>query len=184
MHAISLDEVTNPYPPPAAQWTPPALSTRPSRNGGLVVALGVVALIAVAALVVGIIGLTRSSTNDAGKAPTATNPSPTFTPEQVASAKKELCSTYRVAARSVEADTNSPDKALARISLANAAGMIDAAANDPALNSSDREAARALASAYWVTNAVSSVTDAASPLYQSTLDDAKRAADAMATVCR
>ena len=107
-----------------------------------------------------------------------------LTPEQEASAKKELCSTYQVAARSVDADTHSSDTALARISLANAAGMLDAAAANPALSTNDRDAARALASAYWVTNAVSSVTDASSPLYQTTLDDAKRAADAMAAICR
>jgi len=101
----------------------------------------VVGLIAVAALVVGIIDLTRPSSSGAGKASTPASPSPTFTPDQVASA-------------------------------------------NPALNANDRDAARALASSYWITNAVSSVTDAASPLYQTTLDDAKRAADAMAAVCR
>jgi hypothetical protein len=109
---------------------------------------------------------------------------PTFTPEQVATAKKDLCSAYEVAARSVSADTNSSDRALARISLVNAAGMLDAAADNPALNTTDRETARALASAYLTSNAVSSVTDAASPLYQTTLDDAARAADAMAAICR
>jgi hypothetical protein len=148
-----------------------------------VVALGFVALIAVAALVVGIIGLTRSSTNDAGRAPTATNPSPTFTPDQVSSAKKELCSAYQLAARSVNADTHSSDTALARISLVNGAAMLDAAAGNPALSASDRDAARALASAYRTSNAVSSVADVASPLYQMTLDDAKRADTVMAHMC-
>jgi hypothetical protein len=146
--------------------------------------LVVIGLIAVAALVLGVIDLARPSSSGAAKASTSAVPSLAFTPEQAANAKKELCSTYQVAARSVDADTNSPDKALARISLANAAGMINAAAANPALNANDRDAARALASSYWVTNAVSSVTDAASPLYQTTLDDAKRAADAMAAVCR
>lgn len=173
----------NPQPPPMAEWTPPPAPGRPRPNGGIVVGLALVGLIAVAALVVGIIALSRPTTSSAGKAPTAATPSPTFTPDQVASAKKELCSTYQVAARSVDADTRSSDRALARISLVNAAGMIDAAAENPALNANDRDAARTLASAYWVTNAVSSVTDAASPLYQTTLDDAKRAADAMAAIC-
>jgi hypothetical protein len=176
----------NPHPPPPVQWTPPpAEPSRQGSSGRIAIALVVVGLIAVAALVVGIIDLTRPTSSGASVASTSTTPAtPTFTPDQVASAKKDLCSTYQVAARSVDADTNSSDKAIARISLANAAGMINSAAANPALNANDRDAARALASAYWVTNAVSSVTDAASPLYQTTLDDAKRAADAMAAVCR
>jgi hypothetical protein len=173
----------NPQPPPAAPWTPPPVPVKPASNGRIAIGLATVGLIAVAALVVGIIALTRPTSSDAGRAPTAASPTPTFTPDQVADAKKELCSTYQVAARSVDADTRSSDRALARISLANAAGMIDSAAANPALNANDRDAARRLASAYWVTNAVSSVTDAASPLYQMTLDDAKRAADAMAAIC-
>jgi hypothetical protein len=174
----------NPHPPPPVQWTPPPdAPSRQGSSGGIAIALVVIGLIAVAALVVGIIDLTRPTSSGASVASTAPG-TPTFTPDQVASAKKELCSTYQVAARSVDADTHSSDKALARISLTNAAGMINAAAANPALNANDRDAARALASAYWVTNAVSSVTDAASPLYQTTLDDAKRAADAMAAVCR
>jgi hypothetical protein len=137
----------------------------------------------VAALVIGIIALTRPTPSGAVKAPTAATPTPTFTPDQVASAKKELCSAYQLAARSVNADTHSTDTALARISLVNGAGMLDAAAANPALSANDRDAARALASAYRTSNAVSSDTDAASPLYQMTLDEAKRADAAMAAIC-
>jgi hypothetical protein len=183
MHAISLNEVTNPYPPPAAQWTPPALSTRPPRNGGLVIALAVVGLIAVAALAVAVIGITRPTQTDAGKAPRPANPSPTFAPEQVASAKKELCAAYHLAAHSVNVDTHVSDTALARISLVNGAGMLDAAAANPALNSEDRDAAHALASAYRTSNAVSSDTDVSSPLYQTTIDEITRANGVMAKIC-
>ncbi|MGO9506419.1 MAG: hypothetical protein ACLPXZ_03415 [Mycobacterium sp.] len=84
----------------------------------------------------------------------------------------------------MSADTSSSDAALARISLVNAAGMLDGAAANPALAANDRDAARALAAAYRTSNAVSSVTDASSPLYQATLDDATRAAHAMAAICR
>ncbi|WP_240491982.1 hypothetical protein [Mycobacterium alsense] len=175
--------MTNPGPPPAAQSAPPPVSKRSVSNRLLVVAVVVVGLIAAAALIVGIVGLTRPDSTAVGQTATVGSPSPTFTPEQVASAKKELCSAYHVAARSVDTDTRSSDRALARISLANAAGMLDAATVNPALPSNDRDAARALASAYRITNAVSSVTDAASPLYQTTLDDAKRAADVMASIC-
>lgn len=166
-----------------AECTPP-VPGRQRSNGGIAVGLVVVGLIAVAALVVGIIALMRPTASSAGKAPTAVTPSPTFTPDQVASAKKELCSAYQLAARSVNADTHSADTALARISLANGAGMLDAAAANPALSAHDRDVARALASAYRTSNAVSSDTDVASPLYQMTLDEAKRADSAMAAVCQ
>lgn len=62
--------------------------------------------------------------------------------------------------------------------------MLDAAAVNPALSANDRDAARALASAYRTSNAVSSDTDVASPLYQMTLDDAKRADAVMTATCR
>ncbi|WP_142282203.1 hypothetical protein [Mycobacterium sp. IEC1808] len=141
-------------------------------------------LIAVAALVVGIIALTRPTTSSAGKAPTAATPSPTFTPDQVASAKKELCSAYQLAAHSVNVDTHASDAAIARVSLVNGAGLLDAAAANPALSASDRDAARALASAYRTSNAVSSGTDPASPQYQRTIDEVNRLDDVMAAICR
>lgn len=145
----------------------------------------VVGLISVLALVLGIVDFVRvrAATVAIPGLANSTN-APTVRPEQPASAKKELCSAYEVAARSVTADTNSGDRALARISLVNAAGMLDAAAANPALSVDYREAARTLASAYRTSNAVSSVTDGKSPLYQSTLDDAARAAKAMAAICR
>jgi hypothetical protein len=102
-------------------------------------------LLAIAAVAVSIIGLTRPTSSGAGKVSTAAGPSLTFAPDQVVNAKKELCSTYQVAARSVDADINSSDKALARISLANSVGMIDAAPANPALSANERDAARALA---------------------------------------
>jgi hypothetical protein len=175
----------NPELPPPAQWTPPAELSRPASSGRIAIALVVVGLIAVAALVIGIIDLSRPSSSGAGKASTAAAPSPTFAPEQVASAKKELCSAYHLAAHSVNIDTHSSDTALARISLANGAGMLDAAAANPALSANDRDAARTLASAYRTSNAVSSdTTDVAAPLYQRTLDDIAQANTAMAAICQ
>ncbi|MCV7103205.1 hypothetical protein [Mycobacterium palustre] len=175
--------MTNPYPPPAAQWTPPPVTGRRTSNGGLIVALGVVGLVAVAALVVGIIDMTRPTGNAKSAPSSATNPSPTFTPDQIAAAKKELCSAYHLAAHSVNVDTHVSETALARISLVNGAGMLDAAATNPALSAEDRDAAHALASAYRTSNAVSSDTDVSSPLYQSTIDEITRANGVMAKIC-
>ncbi|WP_197507227.1 hypothetical protein [Mycobacterium sp. 852002-50816_SCH5313054-b] len=174
----------NPQPPPAAQWTPPAQIRKPASGRLTAVGLVVIGLIATAALIVGIVALTRPATDAAGKAPTPATPTPSFTPDQVAGAKKELCAAYQLAARSVHFDTNLSDRALARISLVNGAGLLDAAATNPALSANDRDAARALASAYRTSNAVSSDTDASSPLYQMTLDDITKTDAAMAAICR
>lgn len=183
MQAISLDQVMNPQPPPAAPWTPPPVPVRPASNGRIAVGLALVGLIAVAALVVGIIALTRPTSTGAGKAPTTAAPTPTFTPDQAADAKKNLCAVYQVAARSVNADTNGTDIAIARVSLANAAGMLDTAADNPALGQGERDAARALASAYHTYVAVASVFGKGSPMMQNALDEANRADTAMAKIC-
>ena len=174
----------NPHPPPPVQWTPPpAESSRKGSSGRFAIALVVVGLIAVAALVVGIIDLTRPTSSASGKASTTASPTPTFTPDQVANAKKDLCSTYQVAARSVKQDTNGTDIAIARISSTNAAGMLDAAADSPALGQSERDAARNLASAYRNVVALASVFDKGSSVIQSALDDANRADEAMVVIC-
>lgn len=156
---------------------------RPASGRLTSVVLIVVGLIATAALVVGIIALTRPAAGTAGKAPTPATPTPTFTPDQVASAKKNLCAVYQVASRSVSADTNGTDVAIARVSLANAAGMLDTAADNPALGQGERDAARRLASAYHTYVAVASVSDKTSPLMQNALDEANRADTVMATMC-
>jgi hypothetical protein len=176
--------VTNPQPPAPAQSTPPAEPGGPASNGRVVLALVVIGLIAVAALVVGIVDLARPNSSGASAAPTSVTPSPIFTPDQVASAKKNLCSVYQVASRSVNADTNGTDIAIARISLTNAAGMLDMAADNLALGQSERDAARTLASAYHTYVAAASVFDKTSPIMQNALDDANRADGAMATICQ
>jgi hypothetical protein len=173
----------NPHPPPPVQWTPPpAEPRRPASSGRIAIALVLIGLIAVAALVVGSIALTRPASSSANKASTAPA-TPTFTPDQVASAKKDFCSAYQLAAHSVKADTNSADTAIARISLTNAAGILDAAANNPALNNADRDSARKLAAAYRTIDAVSSVFDKTSSVFEQSVDEANQADAAMAAVC-
>ncbi|WP_218162062.1 hypothetical protein, partial [Mycobacterium malmoense] len=109
---------------------------------------------------------------------------PSFTPEQVASAKKNLCSAYQLAAHSVKADTNSADTAIARVSLTNAAGIIDAAADNPALGGGhEQEAAHKLAAAYRSIDAISSVFDKTSSTFQQSVDEANQADAIMAALC-
>ncbi len=171
--------------PPTGNWPPTHPGQPASRSRlWLAIALVVIGLIAVASLVVSLVDLSRPTSSGTGEASNPSAPSPKFTPEQIASAKKELCSAYQLAAHSVDVDTHSSNTALARVSLANGAGMLDSAAANPALSDNDRDAARALASAYRTSNAVSSDTDALSPLYQRTVDDINRADDAMAAICR
>ncbi|BBZ50401.1 hypothetical protein BST25_18100 [Mycobacterium heidelbergense] len=172
----------NHQPPPTAQWTPPAVTHRPASNIGIVVALIGIGLIAAAALVIGIIDLTRPASNGGGVVPTVQPPS-TFTAKQTADAKKNLCTMYQVAARSVKEDTNGPDIAIARISLTNGAGMLDAATDNPALGQSERDAARNLAAAYRNAVAISSVFDKTSSVFQQSLDDVNRLDGIMAAIC-
>ncbi len=106
--------------------------------------------------------------------PTATKPIPMNTPPtysavETSAAQRRLCDTYTLAARSVETDTNGSDKAIARVALANAAGMLDDATADPAIDAKLRDAVRSLAASYRTSNALSSVaTDAE---YRAALDD-------------
>lgn len=172
----------NANPPPMAEWTPP-VPGRPTSNGWIAVVLALVGLIAVSALVVGIIALTRPA-DSADKAPTAaTTPRPTFTADQIATAKKELCVQYQIAARAVKQDTNATDVAIARVSVTNAAGMLEVAASNPALGNSERDAARNLAAAYRNADAISSVFDKTSPVFQQAVDDVNRLDGAMAAIC-
>lgn len=181
----SLANVTTPQPPIAAQPPLPTYPTRPPSNGRAIILQAVVGLIALAALVVGIIALVRSGSSGAGAIPASAPPSPTIAAADAVNAKKDLCAAYELAARAVKIDTHSSDPSLARISLTNGASMLESSAANPALNASDRDAARALATAYRTSTAVSSgLDDPASPLYQRTIDDINRADAAMAGICR
>ncbi|WP_058012276.1 hypothetical protein, partial [Mycobacterium tuberculosis] len=82
-------------------------------------------------------------TNARPAATPATTSVPTYTAAQTAAAQRQLCDTYKLVAHAVPVDTNGSDKALARITLTNAAAILDNAAADPALDAKHRDAARA-----------------------------------------
>lgn len=96
----------------------------------------IAAVVAVAALIVAL-------TNARPAATPATTSVPTYTAAQTAAAQRQLCETYKLVAHAVPVDTNGSDKALARITLTNAAAILDNAAADPALDAKHRDAARA-----------------------------------------
>jgi hypothetical protein len=184
MQPTSLDEVMDPQPPHGAQWTAPAMPGRSASNGRVGAGLAVIGLIAVAALVVGIVALTRPTAGGAVKAATTATPTPSFTPDQIAAAKKNLCTMYQLASKSVNQDTNGGDIAIARISLTNGGAMLDAAAENPALGQNERDAARNLAAAYQSAVAISSVFDKTSSVFQQSIDDINRSDGPMAAICR
>ena len=78
--------------PPAG---PPGYDQRsappPRRSKGMMAAVALAIVLATAALVVGIIDLTRSSTSAAPAAPSSAPPAPTSTPVDIAAANKAFC---------------------------------------------------------------------------------------------
>ncbi len=162
--------------PPAGQWTPThATHTPPRSRTWPAVALAAIAfVVAVAALIVAITHSTRT-------APPLQTTGPTYTAAETATAQRQLCDTYKLAARAVQVETNGSDKALARVALTNAAAMLDNGAADPALDVTHRDAARALANAFRTTTALASGgTDAQ---WQASLDDANSKDAVMKKVC-
>ncbi|MGO9350910.1 MAG: hypothetical protein ACLP3C_08835 [Mycobacterium sp.] len=162
--------------PPAKGWTPlQATPTPPRSRPGPAVALAALALVvAVAALIMAITNSTRTT-------PPPQTTAPTYTAAETATAQRQLCDTYKLAARAVQVETNGSDKALARVALTNAAAMLDRAAADPALDVMHRDAARALANAFRTTTALASGgTDAQ---WQASLDDANSKDAVMKKVC-
>ncbi|MGZ4512404.1 MAG: hypothetical protein ACXVX6_06560 [Mycobacterium sp.] len=108
---------------------------------------------------------------------------PTYTGAEVSAAQQRACETYKLAARAVGVDTNGNNPAFARISLTNAAAMLDNAAADPALDKNYRDAAGGLATAYRTLTAKSSSDAFAESEYRAALDDVKAKDSAMKQAC-
>lgn len=172
-----------PDPPSSAQWPPSAGSEQPKSNDRVIFGLALIGFIALAALILGIIDAFGATSNRPDGGPEAPPASSSYPSDQIARAKQDLCAVYEVASRSVKEETNGDDRAMANISLTNAAAMLDAASNNPALESSERDAARTLASAYRTAVAVGSVFEKTSTVGGDALNAANRADSAMASVC-
>jgi hypothetical protein len=143
----------------------------------------VIGLLAVAALVVGIIGLTRpTSTTSASPAPASSAPTPTYTAAETAAAHQKLCDVYKLAARAVQIETHGTSPERAGIAEVNGAMMLQEAVNAaPAMTPGDRAAAIALAEAYNNVAAVASLGD--DQAWQSALSDANAKDVRMKAVC-
>lgn len=165
-------------PPPAGNWPPrhpgqPVARPRP----WLVIAVAATAAVAVAALVV---ALTRPTSAHSS---IATTTSPTYTSAETAAAQQQLCDTYKLVARAVEADTSGTDRALARIADTNGAVLLTMAADNPALDANHRDAARALATAYGTVTAKGNTVVANDVEYRAALDDVIVKDTVMKKVC-
>ncbi|MCV7026636.1 hypothetical protein H7I77_25345 [Mycolicibacterium novocastrense] len=187
--ADTLDDMTTTRPPTTAppQWAPSYGPPARQGAGGRLATL-LVGLVALAALVVGIIGLAKSPSPTPASSPAASSPpastSPAFTADEVATAQNSLCTTWSAASRAVKEETNRTDNpALARVALTNSAAMIDSAAQNPALTPQNREAAAAVSGAYRNLTAVSSIAPPGTPEFQEAVDGANQAARQMQAVC-
>lgn len=124
-------------------------------------------------LVVGVVVNAGLSTGALIVSLTHRQTAPRYTAAQQATAKKQLCESYKLAARAEHIETNLPDNAaLARISATNGALILKAAAADPALEGQYRDAAKALALSYETLVAVSSGKGSDDPQIQAAADDA------------
>ncbi|GFG98534.1 hypothetical protein MTIM_44130 [Mycobacterium timonense] len=140
----------------------------------------VAVLLSAAALVV---GLTRGG-GGLSTASTSTSAPPAYTQEEAAAAHQKLCDTYRLAARSVDIDTNTDNRALADAVSANAAVMLQqAVSSSPAMPPGDRVAALALAAAYTKATAMGSALWRDDPVFRSEIDDVNAKDAVMKKIC-
>lgn len=155
--------------------TPRSWSTPPSRvplhRQSSPILLALVAVLAAAALVVAIIALIRTASSTS-----------VYTATQRTAAKTHLCERYSLAADAEHIETNGSDAALARISLVNAANMLQSAAADPALDTAYSAAAVSLAQSYQTMAAASSM-GSDDPQYKAALQSVISQESALKTLC-
>lgn len=162
----------------AMQWAPGVRVQSPPRpRAWPAVALAIVGTtLAAAALIV---ALTRPTATQ----PITTTAAPTPNAAEASAAERQLCDTYKLAARAVQVDTSGHDVALGRIALTNAAAMLDDAAANPALGATYRDPARALAASYRTGTVMGNRDVATDAQFQAALDDINAKDAAMKRVC-
>lgn len=90
----------------------------------------------------------------------------------MSAAHQKLCDAYKLAARSVQIDTNTDNRALAGAVSVNAAVVLEQTVSAaPAMSSDDRAAALALAAAYTKATAMGSALQRDDPAFRSEVDD-------------
>jgi hypothetical protein len=177
--------VTTPDPSADVPWTPSTSLSRRSSNGRLNIVLAAIGLVAFAAIVVGIIALTRPMPmTGAGHSPASSPAAPAYSSAETAAAHQKLCDTYRLAAHAVQIETNGTNPAFAGIATVNGAVMLEEAVNSsPAMAPGDRAAALALAESYSNVAAVGSSAGGDDPAWRSALNDANGKDSQMKALC-
>jgi len=183
-----VEDMTVTQPPAPPQWAPGYPPPQPAPQRRMVVPVVVVGLIAVAALIVGIISLAGSSSERPVAAATSTPAVPTFTPAEHAAAKDRVCTTFSSVVQSIKTATNVPEgspepiaaSVNARAAIATGALALSRSVSD-ATPSDVAKAANSLADAYsaYLQNAFQGNTA------QSGADHAavNQATDALQTIC-
>lgn len=172
----------NAAPPNPMQWPPPFPMQPPPRPRAwsAIILAAIAVLLGATALVV---ALTRPTSSQSGVSST-TPTTPSYTADQTAAAHQKLCDAYKLAARSVDIDTNTDNRALAGVVSVNAAVLLQQAINAaPALPSGDRAAALALAAGYTKATAMGSAHQRDDPEFQSEVDDVNAKDAAMKKIC-
>lgn len=106
----TLTRVTATHHIPTPAMPPPAPPYRPARRSlGGAVALVVVGLIATAALIVGIVGLTRDNSAPTAAPPAAAPETPAFSSVEITAAKQRVCTAFERASEAVKVATSAPD---------------------------------------------------------------------------
>nr|WP_075237691.1 hypothetical protein [Mycobacterium colombiense] len=164
--------------PGSTQWSP-GFPTQPPPRPRAWPAIALATVATAAAIAALVVALTRPTATK----PTMTTTAPSYSAAQVSAAQQKLCETYNTEARTVRADTNGNDEALARIAATNGAVMLYNAAADPALGAKYRDAARALATAYGNVSAMGSKGVASDSEWRAVLDEANAKDASMKQIC-
>lgn len=168
--------------PGSTHWAP-AFPTQPPPRPRAWPAISLAAIAVVLGVAALVVALTRPTGNQS-TASSITSTIPSYTADQTAAAHQKLCDAYKLAARSVQIDTNGDNPALAGVASVNAAVTLEQAVNAaPAIASSDRTAALALASAYTTATAMGSWSQRDDPAFRAQVDDVNAKDAAMKRVC-
>lgn len=154
----------------------------PGSSGGRTVGVTALALAAIA-VVLSAIALKVTLAHGARAASSTNSAQLAYSADETLAAQRQLCKTYKLVAQAAQVDTAGTDKALARIATTNGALMLDMAAANAALDSSHRDAARALATAYATLTAKGTYGVASDADYRAALDDAIAKDFAMKKLC-
>lgn len=128
----TLDGMTTTRPPAPPQWAPGfGSSIRPASNRRLPAALAIVGLLAIAALVIGIIALTQtpaSPVNATAQQAGPISPEHTYSAADQTAAKEKVCVTFEQTSGAVRVATSAPDGAEPIAASVNARAALTASA--------------------------------------------------------